>query len=81
MPKGGTGKPRAGLSGRKTRAHAEPPSDNRGWRIAYGLALTVVWCGVFIAVVLAYFAADLPSTEGLWRQERTQAVTILDTNG
>ena len=84
MTKGGNGKRRSRSSARKARAEADTPDDGGGrqrWRIAYGLAIAAIWVGVGIAGMLAFFAADLPSTDGLWRQERTQAVTLLDANG
>jgi len=70
---------------RRAKARHEPEisetSGRAGWRIAYGVSLALVWVGLGLAGVLAYFAADLPSTDGLWRQERTHAVTLLDANG
>ena len=85
MAKGGNGKRRSPRSSaRKARPEADEPEDGRGrsgWRIAYGVLLVAIWLGVGVAALLAFFAADLPSTEGLWRQERTHAVTLLDANG
>jgi penicillin-binding protein 1A len=84
MTKGGNGKRRTPRSSaRKARPEGDAPEKGhgRGLRIAYGVTLVMVWVGVGIATVLAFFAADLPSTEGLWRQERTHAVTLLDANG
>lgn len=86
MGKGGNGKRRSPsrTSARKARPDAEMPEGGRSrrrWKVAHALALVAIWAGVGIAALLAYFAADLPSTDGLWRQERTHAVTLLDTNG
>ncbi|MFM9863767.1 MAG: transglycosylase domain-containing protein [Micropepsaceae bacterium] len=83
MSKGGKRRSAPRSSGRRARAEGQlegggPP---RRWRILYFVSLGVIWSGVGIAAVLAYFAADLPSTEGLWRQERTHAVTLIDVNG
>jgi penicillin-binding protein 1A len=70
---------------RKARPEAFDDEDEDGggqrWRILHGVTVAVVWVGVIFAATLAYFAADLPSTEGLWRQEKTQAVTLLDAGG
>jgi penicillin-binding protein 1A len=86
MSKGDKGKRRSpSRSGaRKGKPDAVAPEGQRGrrgWRIAHGLALCAVWLGFGVAALLAFFAADLPSTEGLWRQERTHAVTLVDVNG
>ncbi|MCE9521665.1 MAG: PBP1A family penicillin-binding protein, partial [Alphaproteobacteria bacterium] len=59
----------------------EEGSGGRSWRIAHGLAIGFVWFGLGVGALLAFFAVDLPSTDGLWRLERTRAVTLLDTNG
>ncbi len=79
MSKGGKRRSAPRTSGR--RAEGEPPSVRGRWRILYFLTIGGVWCAVGVAAVLAYFAADLPSTDGLWRQERTHAVTLLDVHG
>ena len=84
MSKGGKRRSTPRSSARRARAEdrrddgGEPP---RHWRVLYFVAIAAIWCGVAVASVLAYFAADLPSTEGLWRQERAHAVTLLDVNG
>ena len=80
MSKGGNGRRRSPSrsSARKTRRRS---GASRRWRIAHAAATVAVWCGVGIAGVLAFFAADLPSTDGLWRQEKTHAVTLLDVSG
>lgn len=84
MSKGGKRRSTPGSSSR--RARADEPNDGgsgspRRWRILYLISIAGIWCAVGVAAVLAYFAADLPSTEGLWRQERTHAVTLVDVNG
>ncbi|NOT39901.1 MAG: PBP1A family penicillin-binding protein, partial [Alphaproteobacteria bacterium] len=82
MSKGG--KRRSSPRSSSRRARAEDFDDGgapRRWRFLYFVAIAGIWCGVGIAAILAYFAADLPSTEGLWRQERTHAVTLIDVNG
>ncbi len=84
MSKGGKRRSRPSSSGRRARAEDPPETGGgppRGWRVLYLLSIACIWCGLGIAAVLAFFAADLPSTEGLWRQERTHAVTLLDVNG
>src|SRR6185295_15004716 len=84
MSKGGGGKRRKSRSpGRTARAEAEANEAGAGlrWRVLYRVSLVFVWLGVGLAAVLAYFAADLPSTEGLGRPEKTHAVTLLDANG
>ena len=84
----GNGKRRSSrrASARKARPEVYDDEDEaagggRRWRVLYGMAIAAVWVGVIFAGTLAYFAADLPSTEGLWRQEKTQAVTLLDADG
>lgn len=83
MSKGGKRRSAPRSSGRRARAEDERDDGGqpRHWRVLYFVAIGAIWCGVGIAAVLAFFAADLPSTEGLWRQERTHAVTLLDVNG
>ncbi|MBL8782063.1 MAG: PBP1A family penicillin-binding protein [Alphaproteobacteria bacterium] len=71
-------------SARKARPEAYDDEDEgagKRWSLLHGIAVAAVWVGVLVAGTLAYFAADLPSTEGLWRQEKTQAVTLLDAGG
>ena len=83
MSKGGKTAFDAALFRPPCACRSDPPTTAaaaRRWRVLI-LALVAIWCGVGIAAVLAFFAADLPSTEGLWRQERTHAVTLLDVNG
>lgn len=84
MSKGGSGKRRSPSrsSARKARPEPEAESGHRWfWRVLYGVTIVGVWTGVGIAALLAYFASDLPSTEGLWRQERSHSVTLLDASG
>jgi penicillin-binding protein 1A len=84
MSKGGKRRSASRSSGRRARAEHLPESGGgppRGWRVIYLLSIVGIWCGLGIAAVLAFFAADLPSTDGLWRQERTHAVTLLDVSG
>ena len=85
MGKGGNGKRRSSPrgTGRKARPEADGDDDRgrRGFGILHRVTVVAIWVGVAVAGVLAYFAADLPSTEGLWRQEKTQAVTLLDVDG
>ena len=86
MAKGGEGKrhtsPQApARKPRRTRKAAGGDAGHWGWHVAYYTALTCVWCTVVVAGVLAFFAADLPSTEGLRRQDTTHAVTLIDTKG
>lgn len=83
MSKGGKRRSAPRSSSRRARSegHLDDSAPQRRWRALYFVAIAGIWCGVGIATVLAFFAADLPSTEGLWRQERTHAVTLLDVNG
>ena len=85
MAKGGEGKrqePQApARRPRKKRKAAGGGEPHWGWRVAYYTTLTCVWCGVIVAGVLAYFAADLPSTAGLRRHDSTHAVTLIDAKG
>lgn len=86
MGKAGKGKGRA--NPRKQAGKAKPaeppvppPTGSMWWRVGYLLLVCGVWVVIGLAAVLAYFSKDLPSTEGLWRQERSQSVTLLDVNG
>jgi penicillin-binding protein 1A len=83
MSKGGEGKrPEPQAPARRPRKKKKAGGEPHwGWRAAYYATLTFVWCGVIIAGVLAYFAADLPSTEGLRRHDTSHAVTLLDVKG
>lgn len=83
MSKGGKRRSTPRSSGRRARqeGHEDGGGGSLRWRIVYFLSIAGVWFGVAVATLLAFFAADLPSTEGLWRQERTHAVTLLDVNG
>jgi penicillin-binding protein 1A len=83
MSKGGKRRSTPRSSGRRARQEGYDDGGGapRRWRVLYFVSIGAVWAGVAIAAVLAYFAADLPSTEGLLRQERTHAVTLLDVNG
>lgn len=85
MRSGGNGKGRAGsrTSTRKVREDsvADASSSSVWWRILYGLTICTIWGVIGIAGMLAYFASDLPSTEGLARRERTQSVTLVDAGG
>jgi penicillin-binding protein 1A len=85
MSKGGNGKRRspARASTRKARQTTteENPRGAQRWRVLHVVSIIAIWIGVAFAGTLAYFAADLPSTEGLWRRDKTHAVTLLDANG
>ena len=85
MAKGGQGKRRtpSRAAGRKRPPDLDPPQGGGGgWkRFFYVSSIVGIWVFVAVAGVLAFFAADLPSTDGLWRQERTHSVTVLDVRG
>lgn len=85
MAKGGQGKRRKASRAAGGKRPAEPSpsaSSGGGWKRAfYVSSIVAVWVFVGIAGILAFFAADLPSTDGLWRQERTHSVTLLDVRG
>ena len=85
MGNGAKGKGRKGSrpSTRKARQDSveEPVPGNFWWRFCYGLIVCSIWGIVGLAGMLAYFAADLPATDGLWRQDRTQSVTLVDVRG
>ncbi|MBI1212424.1 MAG: PBP1A family penicillin-binding protein [Alphaproteobacteria bacterium] len=84
MSKGGEGKrpePRGPARRPRRKRKKASGQPHWGWAAAYYATLTCVWCGVIVAGVLAYFAADLPSTEGLRRHETSHAVTLLDAKG
>jgi penicillin-binding protein 1A len=84
MSKGGKRRSTPRSSGRRKRVEAAAieSGPRQLWpRVLYFLTIGSIWGGIAIAGCLAYFAADLPSTEGLWRQERTHAVTLVDVNG
>jgi penicillin-binding protein 1A len=85
MTKGGEGKrqgpPQTPARKPRKKRQASGEGGHWGWRVAHYGALTCVWSTVIVAGVLAFFAADLPSTEGLRRQDITHAVTLLDAKG
>ena len=85
MTKGGEGKrqgsPQAPARKPRRKRKASGEGGHWGWRVAHYAALTCVWSTVIVAGVLAFFAADLPSTEGLRRQDTAHAVTLLDVKG
>jgi penicillin-binding protein 1A len=80
MGKDGKGKRRSPSRAKRGEA-AEAPAGDRRWRVLHAMAIAAVWVSVGIGGTLAYFAADLPSTDGLWRQDTNHAVTLLDTGG
>ena len=59
----------------------DAPVVQRRWRVLHALTIAFVWLSVGVGGMLAYFAADLPSTDGLRRPETDHAVTLLDTGG
>ncbi len=85
MSKGGNGKrrPPSRTSSRRARPDelADAPPARVLWRVLYGFTIVMIWGAIGIAGTLAYFASDLPSTEGLARRERSQSVTLLDVGG
>ena len=89
MEKAGKGEGRKGgraKSGKKRQAGAGPPvppapKRQIWWSIGYTILVCAVWGVIGLAGMLAFFAKDLPSTEGLWQQDKSQAVTLLDVNG
>ena len=85
MGKGGNGKrrPPSRTSARRARPDelASASSSSVLCRILYGFTIVTIWGAIGIAGTLAYFASDLPSTEGLARRERSQSVTLLDVSG
>ncbi|MEQ1753987.1 MAG: PBP1A family penicillin-binding protein [Micropepsaceae bacterium] len=83
-PGKGKGRTKPQKKAAKTRLAAPlspPPAPRFWWKVGYALLVCGIWTIIGLAGVLAYFSKDLPSTDGLWRQERTQAVTLLDVNG
>ena len=84
MAKGGEGKrqePQAPARRPRRKRKAAGGEPHWGWRVTYYATLSCLWFGVIVAGVLAFFAADLPSTEGLRRHDTTHAVTLLDSKG
>ena len=84
MTKSGSGKRRPPRpSSRKERPEEPPevPPSRFWWKLAYGVTVVTVWGVIGLAGILAYFAADLPPTEGLWRREHSQSVSLLATDG
>jgi penicillin-binding protein 1A len=81
MTKGEGKRPAPRAPARRSRKKHKAGDVHWAWRLAYGASLTGLWTGVVLAGVLAFFAADLPSTEGLRRKENNHAVTLLDVRG
>jgi penicillin-binding protein 1A len=77
----GNGKRRGGTRAQRAEAAEDAAAPTRGWRLLHRAAVAGVWLSLFVAGLLAYFAADLPSTDGLRRQDSAHAVTLLDANG
>jgi penicillin-binding protein 1A len=80
MGKDGKGKRRSPARARRGDAE-DAPAAGRRWRVLHALTIATVWLSVGVGGMLAYFAADLPSTDGLRRPETDHAVTLLDTGG
>jgi len=90
------GKPGKGQGRKGSRTHAgksrqadaprtptppPPPPRNIWKRLGYALLVGFVWALIGLAGMLAYFSKDLPSTADLWRQDKSQSVTLVDVHG
>ena len=59
----------------------EAPGSSLLWKLSYTFLIVVIWGVIGVAGMLAYFARDLPSTEGLFTAGSSQAITIVDVHG
>jgi penicillin-binding protein 1A len=89
MGKAGKGQGRKGSrshAGKSRQADAPapppPPPPRNVWkRVGYFALVVCVWGVIGLAGMLAYFSKDLPSTADLWRQDKSQSVTLVDIHG
>jgi len=59
----------------------EKPGSSLLWKFTYTLIIVSIWSVIGVAGMLAYFARDLPSTEGLFTRGSSQAITLVDIHG
>lgn len=51
------------------------------WKLSYTFIVVTIWSVIGLAGMLAYFAQDLPSTDGLFTRGQSQAITLVDVHG
>ena len=86
MGKSDKNKGKRGQRSSQKKAPAAPPAKEAPgssllWKLSYTFLIVVIWGVIGIAGMLAYFARDLPSTEGLFTAGSSQAITIVDVHG
>lgn len=59
----------------------ETPASSLLWKFTYTCLIVVIWGLIGVAGMLAYFARDLPSTEGLFTSGSSQSITLVDVHG
>jgi penicillin-binding protein 1A len=67
------------------KAPAAPPAQEVSgssllWKLTYTFLVVVIWGVIGVAGMLAYFARDLPSTEGLFTAGSSQSIIIVDVH-
>ncbi|MEM9169748.1 MAG: PBP1A family penicillin-binding protein [Pseudomonadota bacterium] len=65
----------------RPRRYPQPRPFGRAARYAADAGVVVLTGVGALAVGLVWFARDLPSTDGLWRSDRTPALTLLAADG
>jgi len=86
MGKSDKNKGKRGQRSSQKRAPAAPPAKEAPgssllWKLTYTCIIVVIWGVIGVAGMLAYFARDLPSTEGLFTAGSSQSITIVDVHG
>jgi len=86
MGKSDKNKGKRGQRSSQKKAPAAPPAKEAPgssllWKLTYTFIIVVIWGVIGVAGMLAYFARDLPSTEGLFTAGSSQSITIVDVHG
>jgi penicillin-binding protein 1A len=86
MGKSDKNKGKRGQRSSQKKAPAAPPAKEAPgssllWKLTYTCIIVVIWGVIGVAGMLAYFARDLPSTEGLFTAGSSQSITIVDVHG
>lgn len=64
----------------KHEKHEKPSHSILGW-IFRAVALVAIWGGVIVALVVAYYAADMPDIKQVTQAQRRPSITLLADDG
>ncbi|WP_420560414.1 transglycosylase domain-containing protein [Tepidicaulis sp.] len=73
----GNGSGRSGSGGRPSRK----PMPVKAGKLGYWTAVCAAWGGIFLGMIIFYYAVTLPGTDELWDVDNSPGVTLVSEDG